>query len=132
VLKKEINARGRAFKYCLVDFEKALNDAIHITFPDVVILNDFFHFIQANVKRVTQLGLKSVVKDIVVDLNTLWYKSTKREFDVYCNQFLDKWDKEAAQYSSYFRSTWLERYSPVRWASYARPSDAPSGISILT
>jgi hypothetical protein len=114
-------------KYCLLDFEEALADGFCKTFPDVTILNDFFHFIQANVKRASQLGLKSVVKDIVTDLNTLWYKPTKQEFDVYLNAFLNKWDKEAPHYSTYFRSTWLDRYSPIKWASYARPSDAPSG-----
>jgi hypothetical protein len=58
-------------KYCLLDFEEALAEALHKTIPDALILHDFFHFIQANVKRVGQLGMKSDASDIIADLNTL-------------------------------------------------------------
>jgi hypothetical protein len=75
-------------KYCLLDFEKALAEGFRKAVPDALVLHDFFHFIQANVKKVGQLGMKSDVSDIVADLNTLWYKPTKEEFDVCLTEFI--------------------------------------------
>jgi hypothetical protein len=74
-------------------------------FPDAAIMTDFFHLIQANVRKAGQLGLKSYAHDIVVGLNVLWDKATKNEFDTNLNEFLDEWDRRAPQYSAYFRST---------------------------
>jgi hypothetical protein len=94
-------------------------------------MRDFFHFIQANVRKAGQLGLKSCAHNIVVGLNVLWYKTTKKEFDVNLNDFLDEWDRRASQYSAYFRSTWLERYQLKEWASYTRPNNVRSGIKFF-
>jgi hypothetical protein len=58
-------------KYCLLDFKKVLAEALHKMIPDTLILHDFFHFIQANIKKTGQLGMKSDVSDIIADLNTL-------------------------------------------------------------
>jgi transposase-like protein len=113
-----------------LDFEEALADGFTKVFPNASVRRDLFHFVQANVKKVGQLGMKSDSHEIVVALNLLWHKATKAEFDAYLNEFLDEWDRRAPQYTSYFRSTWLNRYTPAEWASYARPSNARSGNHI--
>jgi hypothetical protein len=119
-------------KYCLLDFEEALAEGFHKAVPDVLVLHDFFHFIQANVKKAGQLGMKLNVSNIVTDLNTLWYKPTKEEFDVCLAEFIRQWDIRAPQYTAYFRSTWLDLHPPRKWAAYARPSDSPSGSEMFT
>jgi hypothetical protein len=98
-----------------LDFEKALNKGFANTFPTTTILNDFFHFIQVNVKKVQWLRINhSEIHNIVVDLNTLWYKVTKAEFDTYLKKFTSNWDKKEPQYIIYFRSTWLNLYLPMK------------------
>jgi hypothetical protein len=96
-------------------------------FPNASVQRDMFHFVQANVKQAGQLGLKANVKEIVVDVNVLWYAPTKQDFDREVVQFLDKWDKREPSYSTYFRTNWLNRFPPETWASFGRPSDALSG-----
>jgi transposase-like protein len=110
-----------------LDFEEALSAGFLKVFPEATLMKDFFHFIQANVRKAGQLGLKSVAKEISDGLNVLWAKPTKEEFDSHLDEFLGKWDKRAPQYSGYFRSTWIQNHPPKDWASYARPSDARSG-----
>lgn len=114
-----------------LDFEEALANGFSVVFPSAAILRDFFHFIQANVKKLLQLGLKSNIKSVVADLNTLWYKPTKREFDANLDSFLDKWDKETMGYTPYFRSTWVTRFTPREWASCVRSIASRSGSLYL-
>jgi hypothetical protein len=114
-------------KAVLLDFEEALSEGFIKVFLNAAIQRDMFHFVQANVKQAGQLGLKTNVKEIVVDVNILWYASTKQEFDREVAQFLDKCDKREPSYSTYFRTNWLNRFPPETWASFGRPSDALSG-----
>ena len=72
----------------VLDFEEALGKAFTKVFPTTTITRDFFHFMQVNVKRVGQLGLKSEVKVVVKDLRTLWYSLDKAMFDSQLNDFL--------------------------------------------
>lgn len=101
-------------KFCLLDFEEALAKTLCKTIPDVLIFHDFFHFIQANVKKAGQLGMKLDVSNIIFDLNVLWYKSTKKEFDVCLTEFICWWDIKAPQYTVYFCLTWLDLHSPKK------------------
>lgn len=111
-----------------LDFEEALANGFSAVFPSAAILRDFFHFIQANVKKLNQLRLpRTEISAVVADLNALWYKPTKREFDANLVAFLDKWDEATQGYTPYFRSTWLTRFTPREWASCARSSDSRSG-----
>ena len=96
-----------------LNFEEPLVDGFTKVFPIASVRRDFFHFVQANVKKIGQLGMKPDSRKIVVALNVLWHKTTKVEFDNYLNEFLDKWDKQAPQYTSYFHSTWLNHYTPA-------------------
>jgi hypothetical protein len=87
---------------------------------------------QANVKRLNELGLQNLVTEVSQDLGVLWEKPTKEEFDSHLITFLDKWDRRASQYSEgYFRLTWLSRCPPHEWASYGRSKDTPSGKSLI-
>jgi hypothetical protein len=106
-----------------LDFEEALSDGFTKVFLNASVMRNFFHFVQANVKKVGQLGMKSDLHDIVIGFNFLWHKATKAEFDTYLNEFLDEWKRKASQYVSYFCSTWLNHYTPAEWASYARSSN---------
>jgi hypothetical protein len=114
-----------------LDFEEALADGFTKVFPNASVMRDFFHFMQANVKKVLQLGMKSCMHDVVTGLRCLWHKPTKSNFDTYLNEFIDEWERKAPQYLSYFRSTWLNRYMPAEWASYARASNARSGTAFF-
>jgi hypothetical protein len=78
-------------KYCLLYFEKALGEAFHKAVPDFLILYDLFHFIQANVKKIGQLGMKLDASDVVADFNALWYKPTKKQFDMHLEEFICHW-----------------------------------------
>jgi hypothetical protein len=68
-------------KAVLLDFEEALSEVFVKVFPNASVHRDMFHFVQANVKQAGQLGLKSIIKEIVVDVNVLWYAPTKKDFD---------------------------------------------------
>lgn len=111
----------------LLDFKEALAKGFTNVFPNTHVFGDFFHMIQANVKHIGQLGLKSLVKFIVRGLRTLWHAATKEEFDREVKTFLEELDRRAPRYTEYFRKNWLERYAPEKWASFGRPKDAPSG-----
>jgi hypothetical protein len=111
-----------------LDFEVALAAGFSNIFPYVSIMQDFFHFMQANVKKLGQLGMTGDVNDVVEDLRALWYKPTKIEFNTNLEEFLSKWDRLSQGYTPYFRTTWVKRFSPQEWASCARSSDARSGI----
>lgn len=112
----------------ILDFEEALGQAFTKVFPTATITRDYFHFAQANVKRMGHFGLKPETKGVVSDLRLLWYSPDKATFDLRLNDSLEKWRSNIPQYASYFESTWLDRFPPEQWASYARSADAPSGM----
>jgi hypothetical protein len=115
-------------KYLLLDFEQALSDAFVDIFPNTIIARDRFHFVQANVKRLIELGLQSLIDEVSKDLEVLWEQPTKAEFDACVTTFLNKWDVRSRAYSEgYFRPTWLNRYPPHEWAGYGRSEDTPEG-----
>lgn len=130
-------------KGVLLDFEEALAEGFAKVFPDAATLCDFFHFVrsnlslvifsnyltqvQANVKAIQRLGFKLKSKDVVKGVRSLWYAPTKEEFDSAVAKFLAEWDKDVPAYATYFRRTWLTRYHPEKWASYARADNAPPG-----
>jgi hypothetical protein len=58
-------------KYLLLDFEQALSDGFKDIFPNVIIARDCFHFVQANVKRLNELGLQNLVTEVSQDLGVL-------------------------------------------------------------
>jgi hypothetical protein len=126
-MKKNTNAMMDP-KYLLLDFEQPLSDDFQNVFPDVIIARDHFHFIQANIKHLGKLGLQNLVTEVSQDLDVLWEKSSKEEFDGHLITFLNKWDKRASQYSEgYFRPNWLSQYPSHEWVSYGRSKDTPSG-----
>jgi hypothetical protein len=51
-----------------LDFEEALADGFTKVFPNTSVMRDFFHFMQANVKKVLQLGMKPYMSDVVAGL----------------------------------------------------------------
>jgi hypothetical protein len=69
-----------------------------------------------------------MAEEISKDCDKLWVASTKQDFDKQVTTFIHKWDKEMSSYSAYFRTNWLNRFPPEEWASFGRPSDAPSGV----
>jgi hypothetical protein len=114
-----------------VDFEEALKQGCMGVFPGTPVFHDFFHFVQANVKKLGQLGMSRYGSKIAAELNTLWYKPNKEDFDKYLCEFLGKWDRAeviARTYTNYFRATWISRFSPEGWASCGRPSNSRSGM----
>jgi transposase-like protein len=107
-------------KAVLLDFEETLSAAFINVFPAASVQRDLFHLVQANMKQAGQLGLKAHAKEIVIDVNVLWFAPTKQEFDREVAQFLNKWDKKEPSYSTYFRTNWLNRFLPETWASFGR------------
>ena len=114
-------------KYCLLDFEEALAEGFHKTFPDVIIFKDYFHFKQANMRQLKSLGLKQWCSKVSTQLSALWDKSSKPEFDVCLKELLTEWGINIPKFKGYFQDTWLNRHPPEDWASYARPDNVPSG-----
>jgi hypothetical protein len=55
-MKKNTNTMMDS-KYLLLNFEQTLSDGFQDIFPDVIIVRDRFHFVQANVKHLGKLGL---------------------------------------------------------------------------
>jgi hypothetical protein len=113
-------------KAVLLDFEKALAVAFTNVFPTVSVQCDLFHLVQANVKQAGQLEFKVHAKEIVIDVNVLWFASTKQDREV--AQFFDKWDKKKPSYSAYFCTNWLNCFPTETWALFGRPNDALSGL----
>jgi hypothetical protein len=113
-----------------LDFEEALAEGFVRVFPNAVVCNDFFHLMQANVKKCRQLHLQSIQPDIVNGVRELFYAASKDEFDLALIRYLKDMDNRAPAYAAYFRRTWLDRYPRERWASFARPPTAPTGTHI--
>jgi hypothetical protein len=111
-----------------LDFEDTLSEGFVRVFPTAIVCGDFFHLMQANVKKVRQLHLQAMEKDVVNGVRELFYAASKSEFDVAVANFMSAMDARAPTYASYFWRTWLTHYEPERWASFARPPTAPTGI----
>jgi hypothetical protein len=116
-------------KAVYLDFEKALADGFVKVFPGATPMKDFFHFMQANARKVKgDLKLEKYERTAIRDaLKILWHKPTKAKFDTCLQALLSRWDRRIPQYSAYFRLTWLNLNPPTVWVSYARPKDARSG-----
>jgi hypothetical protein len=84
-----------------------------------VVLGDFFHFVQANMKKIGELGSKSLANEVVVSVNKLWYAKTKADFDKELTEFFAEWEEKVPTYTSYFHKNWLDHYHPKKWASFA-------------
>jgi hypothetical protein len=114
-----------------LDFEDALAEGFVRVFPNVIICGDFFHLMQANVKKIRQLRLQTMEVDVINGVWELFYAVSKSEFDVGVANFLADMDARAPTYASYFRRTWLTHYDPERWASFGRPPTALTGIVLV-
>jgi hypothetical protein len=68
-------------KGVLLNFKEVLLQGFTRVFPEAAVYHNFFHFVQANVKHITELGFKSRTKELVVNINTLWYTSMKQQFN---------------------------------------------------
>jgi hypothetical protein len=110
-----------------LDFEDALAEGFVRVFPRAIICGDFFHLMQANVKKIHQLRLQTLETDVINGVCELFYAVTKVDFDGTLDKFLKKMEERAPAYTSYFRRTWLDHYNPEKWALFARPSTAPTG-----
>lgn len=101
-----------------LDFEEALADGFVRVFPTAIICADFFHLMQANVKKIRQLHLQVMEKDVVNGVRSLFYLQSKSEFDLVLTAFLKDMDEKAPTYATYFRHTWLDRFASEKWASF--------------
>jgi hypothetical protein len=115
----------------VLDFENALAESFVRVFPKTIICGDFFHLMQANVKRIRHLHLQSLETDVVNGVCELFYAASKDDFDLSVANFLKDMNECAPNYASYFRHTWLNHYAPEKWASFARPPTASTGIFFL-
>lgn len=115
----------------LADFEEALAQGFEHVFPEASVFNDFFHFVQANVKKIRQVGYKKYEKDVVIGVNRLWYTKTKTDFEEEVVNFLAEWNGVVSTYATYFRKNWLKQFKPERWASFGRAGNAPSDTVYL-
>ena len=75
---------------CLLDFKEVMASTWIKVFPNYSIMHDFFHLQQVNTKKMAKLGLSNLRKEIVQDIQVLWYIDTKAEFDVHLVVFLCK------------------------------------------
>jgi hypothetical protein len=114
-----------------LDFKNALAEGFLRVFPKATICGDFFHLMQANVKKICQLHLQVIKTCLVNGVRELFYAPTKREFDITLENFLKDMDECAPAYAAYFCHTWLDHHPPEKWASFARPVRAPRGIFLL-
>ncbi len=115
----------------LVDFEEALANAFQDVFPNCEIWHDFFHFQQANIRKLKKLGLSDIIGEVIADTHLLWKSNSKAKFDENVDKFFSKWNLVIPPYTAYFRKTWLTRFKPELWAFFARPKNAPSGSAAL-
>jgi hypothetical protein len=92
----------------LADFEEVLTKGFINVFPWTVVYNDYFHFMQVNVRRLGQMGLQSKAEDVMVGLYSLWYAPSKKEFNTALVLFLAEWDRHIPTYTTYFRRNWLK------------------------
>jgi hypothetical protein len=67
-------------KAVLMDFEEVLEGFEHV-FPEDSVLGDFFHFVQTNIRRIGELGFKSLAEDMVIEVNKVWSVKPKAAFD---------------------------------------------------
>lgn len=72
-------------------------------FPKCSIMRDYFHLEQANLKKLHKIGLSDFRTEIAIDISNMWNADTKEEFDARLQEFLDKWDPRAPEYTDYFR-----------------------------
>jgi hypothetical protein len=116
---------------CLLDFEEAMASAWITVFPNCSIMRDYFHLKQAKMKKLHKIGLSHLRQEAGHDIGVIWYADTKEEFDTRLEEFLNKWDEKAPQYTDYFRRVWIGQHPPHTWAAFGRGKDTPSGVCWL-
>jgi transposase-like protein len=115
----------------LLDFEEALASAFTAVFPNCTIMRDYFHFKQANLRKLQKIGLSHLRSEVAADLSVIWNADTKKEFDTLLDEFLNKWDRRAPSYTDYFRRVFVGQHPSHTWAAFGRGKDAPSGMCYI-
>lgn len=115
----------------LVDFELAIHNALRQVFPEISVLGDAFHFVQANTRWLLQNNLNHLRNDAISALRTLWTSKTVAQFTNNLQAFLQEWNLKAPNYSSYFQQQWLQKTQSTQWALYGRVDTVPSGDNAL-
>jgi transposase-like protein len=123
----------------VLDFEQALGQGFEAVFRRAKIYRDYFHFVQAQTRKMAKLKYKQHKAEVVTDVRALWYASSEQQFYERVNKFLDKWSKIVPDYATYFEKNWAKRdvrdplphFPPVEWASYGRPPNALSGMLLF-
>lgn len=100
------------------DFENALRNATRSCFPNATYCGDLFHFLQANIKRMKNLGGNEFVKELVSDLKILQDSPTAVEFQAHQAIFIKNWTYKFAPYAHYFTETWTKLHPPACWARF--------------
>ena len=99
----------------IVDFEKAIISAVHITFPLAEVKGCYFHLTQNLVKKINQVGLKSQFQsDLTLKLMLKSFAAlsfvpesdVKTVFVELANSFPD--DSEYSDLITYFQYTYIE------------------------
>jgi hypothetical protein len=115
-----------------VDFEEALRVGIRGAFGgQTSILNDSFHFIQANLKWMKGHGGKEHTKDLIRMLRFVWSAPSLQEFDARSKEFVVFWANRHAEYTKYFVDTWLKQFRPPAWAYFGRINSGASTGSCM-
>jgi len=114
-----------------LDFETALKNALVKTFPQIPIYGDRFHFMQANLRWLSQHKLSEYAEEVKTDLQNMWKADSLAGFCVLLKKFETTWKVKAYPYWSYFEAQWVKQIKPAFWARYGRGASMPTGDNIL-
>ena len=123
----------------IVDFEKASINAFKAVFPSVSVKGCFFHFSQANWRKIQDLGLSSIYRDEETVRTTI--KSfvslaliPMMDMDIGFEKLLENLDERLEPFVHYFEDTWMGRvgrlgkkskplFEPALWNQFENARD---------
>jgi len=108
---------------CFGDFEEAFPRGLTQVFKQISYLGDLFHFLQANRRKILELGGgKECARDLMDQLRVLYYSSSFQTFKSNLSIFLQHWQERYQPYVKYFRKTWDFQglHDPSEWAGFTR------------
>lgn len=119
----------------VTDFDLALQKGLNLVVPTASLHGDYFHFMQANIRRRQQGRQRNeadkALATLVPMLRILWNSPDALQFRQNLDSFLRYWSVTDTDYANYFYHQWCEVQMPHSWAAFGRLKSAPSGDQML-
>jgi hypothetical protein len=132
VAEKYGESKNWSPEYCMADAAPAITSAVQKVFPSIIRLNCWFHVSQSILRKMAAMKIRrSVRAPIFKDLQQLRCARDKRQFKIWSNHFINKWQENAPEVVEYLKKQYLDS---MEWTSafYWGAADTPSALIICS